>query len=583
MELIINGEIIELGDSSPAITKKSIDIDNPSARFVDYTNKFKLPDTVKNRELFQSPKAIGSNNRSYDKLYDAVLSDVFQIFRGSGFLDNSTKDKLSFQIIDESKELFKSLEIKLKELDWSDLDTILTQAAIDAQDTADPDNCWVWGKACYHEKALQINTDQTTGDDRCKYSRPSFYVQGLLKRAIEYFGYSYSASELDLAFSSNHKDFFFTSYQKTIDADFSPSGTLALTGLNTNDFAHADLTVLSGSISIGTKNTIFRVKGSITSDADVDFIIRAIDDVDGTKITESKLSIVAGTQEVDFSTSEFQSDNGYTIDIRFEGTGSVSFDDVLIYTILSDKNEDLSTNPWLGYWIKVYDNLPDLTYKDLFHLVCVTANQFNNVDSYVKSFQWGSLAKLSKLNAVDWSDKFVIGSENITAQFQKLSQRNLLKYENDLTVNPELGWSSFLSDNESFAEESDYIILKFGASNDVTIDNNDISHLKVYSDTTRIIDQEIMIRLFAIEGSRLVFSPISWENIAANYYENWFNSLYRIRQINANFNLSKLDVLKWHEKQLVYIDYFKTTFIVLEISNFIPKKLTKVKLLAYGR
>jgi hypothetical protein len=40
MELIINGEIIELGDSSPAITKKSIDIDNPSSRFVDYTNKF---------------------------------------------------------------------------------------------------------------------------------------------------------------------------------------------------------------------------------------------------------------------------------------------------------------------------------------------------------------------------------------------------------------------------------------------------------------------------------------------------------------------------------------------------------------
>ena len=123
MELIINGNILELGESSPAITRKSIDIENPSLRFVDYSNKFQLPDTVRNREIFESPKAIGSDNRSYDKLYKAVLRDVFQIFQGNGFLESGTKDKYSFQIIDESKELFKALEIKLRDLDWDDKDT----------------------------------------------------------------------------------------------------------------------------------------------------------------------------------------------------------------------------------------------------------------------------------------------------------------------------------------------------------------------------------------------------------------------------------------------------------------------------
>ena len=583
MELIIDGNILELGESSPAITRKSIDIDNPSIRFVDFTNSFRLPDTLQVREIFQCPKAIGSNNRSYDKIYNAVLNDVFKIFSGNGFLNSSTKDQYSFQLIDKSKELFKALDVKLNTLDWEDLDTILTQAAIDAQDIVDPDNCWIWGKLCLHEQPLQINTDQTTGDDRTKYSRPSFYAQGLFKRAVTVLGYSYATSDLDLAMSSYHTDFFFTSYQKTINTDYAVSGTLAITGLTTNDFEHADLTVLTGSINIGAKSTAFRLRGTVVSDASVDLIVRAIDNVDGTKISESKLVLINGTQEIDFTSSEFASENGYTIDIRFEGNASVSFDEVLLYTILSDKNEDLSTNPFLDYKIKVYDNLPDLTYLDLFRLICVTANQYQDIDSNNKTFNWGSLSSLNKLNSVDWSDKFIIGSENITSNFKGLYQKNELKYENDLTVNPELGWSSFQTDNEALSKEGDYIVLNFGASNDVSINSNDISHIKIYNDTTRIIDQEINIRLFAIDGSQLLFNPISWEQTAANYYANWFNSMYRVRQINAEFNLSKLDVLSWHEKQLVYIDYFKTTFIVLEISNFIPKRKTKVKLLAYGR
>lgn len=583
MELIIDGQIAELGSSYPAITKKSIDIDNPSARFIDITNKFQLPDTLKNREIFDSPKVIGSNNRSFDKLYTAILTDVFQIFRGKGFLDASTKDKYSFQIVDEGKEVFKALDIKLRDVSWDDKDTVLSTANIDLLDTADPDNCWVWGKLCLHQNALQINTDQTTGDDRCKYSRPSFYVQGLLKRAIENFGYSFSSSLPDLAFSSFHTQFFFTSYEKKMTADYTPAGTLALSSLDTNDFEHTDLTVTSTTINIGISNTAFRLRGSITSNAAIDLIVRATDNVDNTKISESKLSLINGTQLVDFTTNEFQSDDGYTIDIRFEGTGLISFTNLYLYTLLSDKTADLSVNPFLGYKIKVYDNLPELTYKDLYRLICVVSNQYHIIDNYNKTFGWGSLAQLSKLNSIDWSDKFVIGSENTMAKFGNLNKKNWLKYENDITVNPELGWYYFNSDNESFNEEGDYLVLKFGASNDVTINSNNISHIKVYNDTTRIPDQELAMRLFYVSGTNLNFAPINWENISTNYYLNWFNSLYRIRLITAEFNLSKLDVLKWHEKQLVYIDYFKTTFIVLEISNFIPKKLTKVKLLAYGR
>jgi len=230
-----------------------------------------------------------------------------------------------------------------------------------------------------------------------------------------------------------------------------------------------------------------------------------------------------------------------------------------------------------------YQQAENLTYLDLFKLICVISNKFQIVDSYAKTISFGSFANLNKMNAVDWSDKFVIGSEQTQSKFERVAQKNWLKYENDLTVAPELGWSYFETDNEVLPTEGDYLVLKFGASNDVTINSNSIAQASVYNDTTRIQNQTINIRLFYAIGSLLQFTPISWEKLALNYYANYFNSLYRIRAIDAEFNLNKLDVLSWRENQLVYLDYFKTTFLVLEISNFIPGRKTKVNLLSYGR
>jgi hypothetical protein len=578
MEVRVNGEYIELGNSYPAITKKSIDINSPSTRFIDFTNRFDIPYTNENSRILENPNAIGSNNRAFDKLLNVTIEDVFKIFSGRGYLDSSNKDKFSMQVVDTSTELFKSLDKKLNTVNWDDKDLTLTTTDIDANDTVNIDSPWLWGKLCLHENAIQANTDQTTGDARCKYSRPSWYVQGLLKRAIALQGYNYSPSTMELAISAAHTAFYFTSYQKTIAAvAYNPAGSVAITGLNTNDFEQG-VTTASTTINIGTSKTKFRLRGTVTSDAIMTLIVRATDNVDPTKISESKLVIGIGSQAVDFTTSEFQSTDGYTIDIRIDGTGTVTID-ALLYTLLSDKDADLSTNPFLNYKIKVYDNLPDLTYLDLFRIICVAANQYQIVDSYNKTFGFGSMAQLNKMNSVDWSEKFIIDSESITSRFPGVFKKNWLKYENDITVNPELGWSSFITDNESLADEGDYIALKFGASIDTAFG----AQMNIYNDTTRIPDQVLKMRLFQITGSVLEFEPLSWVNLAANYYVNWFNSMYRIRSIDADFNLSKLDVLKWHEKQLVYIDYFKTTFIVLEISNFIPNKKTKVKLLAYGR
>lgn len=579
MEVIINGVYSELGNSSPAITKKSIDINNPSTRFIDFTNAFKLPDTETNRKIFKSAYSVGSNNKYLDVLYNVSIIDQFKIFSGKGFLTGyDPKNGYSFQVVDSSKELFNALGVSLRSINWDDKDTELTEAAINALDIADPTTCWSWGKACYHQYAYTANTDQTSGTARTKYSRPGFYLSGLLKRAVEQNGYNFNIPGVDLAMSSNHSQFFFTSYQKTLNGSYS-AGTIG--GLTTNDFRHSTVTATDTELTVLT-NTAFRLRGTVAATGEMYLKVYARN-AGTTKEADSTFLIpLAG--EVDFTSSEFyDTAAGMIVNFQIVGAGTVTFTNCLLYSLINENTADLSTNLFYGFRIKVYDNLPEMTYLDLFKIICVVGNQYHIVDNFNKVFAFGSMSRLNKMNSVDWSDKFVIDSENITSKFAGLFRKNKLRYTNDISVSPELGESFFTCNNESLQDEGDYLVLNFSASNDAIIAGNKVVHVPIYSDTGRRETPEINIRLFAIEGSQFIFSPISWENIVNNYYAEIFNSLARVREITCQFNLSKLDILSWSEKKLVYVDYFKSTFIVEEISNFIPGNLTKVKMLLYGR
>ncbi len=583
MEVKVNGQLIELGDSMPAITKKSIDVNNPTSRFVDFTNKFVLPDTVKNRNIFENPNAVGTNNRSFEKIYDVSIFDVFEIFQGKGRLTSSKKNTFDLQVIDNSKDLFNALNAKLNTVNWDDKDTILTQAAIDAQDEYDVDNCWIWGKMCCHVRPTIINTDQTTGDDRTKYSRPQFNVNALLKKALAAQGYTFIEPDERLAISSNHKQFYFTDYQKSFsNVNFSVTGSQQITDWDTYDFKEASVTAVSASVK-GLSKHSYRVRGTFTASEGMYLQLYSIDQT-GTKPIYNTIQLPE-SGFLDYTTSLiYDGVTGMTTTFTIIGTGSVTFEDVLVYKVVDEKEEDLSTNHFLNHYIKAYDNLPsEMTYIDLYKLICVLFNKYPIVDTYNKVFSFGSLSNLSKLNSVDWSNKFVIGSEQISNDYSGLFQKNIIRWTNDETLQYSHAESYFTTDNESLKAEGDYLVIPYSSSIDVIVNSNTIAHAEIYNDTTRITDHEIGQRVFLIEGTRLTFDNLHADEMIEYYYKRWFDSLNRVRLITCEANLSKLDVIKWNEKQLVYIDYFKTTFIVLEISNFIPGRLTKIKLLAYGR
>src|SRR3972149_9378309 len=184
MKLEINGIKADLGNSEIAISRRTFDIDNPTDRFIDITNQFILPETQINKQIFNSPEAVNSNNDSFEKLYIAKVIDQFFLFNGYGFLSDRTKAGFKFQLIDKSKELFDALKVKLNSVNWDDKDILLTEAWLNVLSVLDSDTCWTWPVICCHINRIQVNTALTTGDARVRYSRPSFYLTGLLKKAI---------------------------------------------------------------------------------------------------------------------------------------------------------------------------------------------------------------------------------------------------------------------------------------------------------------------------------------------------------------------------------------------------------------
>lgn len=585
MEVIVNGRKVILGNSMPALTKRSIDIKDLSARFIDVSNRFVIPDVNENRITFESPNGLGTSSRAFEKFYDVVISDVFQIFRGKGFLSQSTHNTFSLQVVDPSKEVFKLFDKKLKELSagYDSMDTTLTATAIDALDSFDIDNVWFWGKACYHEKALRENTDQISGggDARCKYSRPALNLQALLKLICAEAGYSFSPPTLQLAFTANHSDFFFTSYQKTLSGDNVVAGTANVDELDTDTFEQG-VTTTDTTIDIGLTKTKFRIRGSITSTAVMTIIVRATDSIDSSKVSESQLTLQSGTFYYDFETAEFASDNDMDIELILSGTGTITFNSTLFYSLVSEKTKDLSGNPFLSYKIKAHDNLPDISFMDLFKTLCVAGNYQQDVNTFDKVFAFRSMAHLNKLLADDWSDKFIQKSETISKQTDGLFKINYLTYINDSTVRTDLGRAMFEVDNETLQESGEYLSLPFGASVDVVINSNTVAQVPCYNDTTRIVEPEPTMRLFCIATDKLQFAPISWDVLKLNYTE-LFDSLYKSRAISGEVNISKLDFLTWTPRRMCFIEYFDSTFIILGIENFIPGRATTINILKYGR
>lgn len=574
MELEINGVKADIRSNDISITRKTLDIQNPELRFIDVTNSFKLPWTDINREIFFGSTKVNSTSDAFERKYIAKIIDQFVIFNGYGILTNvSENESFEFQLVDKSKDLFNKLDQSITNDTWDDYDFINNTTNKATLKTEDIDNPICWPDVIYHKKKISANTGLA-------YSRPCLYLSGVLNIKLEALGYSFT-NPLKLAINLNADNFLFTSYQKTLNQTVTDGNFII--GLDSTDM-DIDVTLASNSIRVDGQKTRFRIRGDIThSDtSDKYLIVTGYDSTAGTTETQY-FFINRYDTAIDFITGDFQSDN-LTMMIKFQITGGdVTFVNTLLYSLIDEKDRtDLDTNPFDGYYVKVLDNLPDITYKDIYRLMCITTNSVHVIDSLTKEFSFTSFSGLSKLRSLDWSDRFIMENAAIDNDVSGFAKSNLLTFSNDETVPSRLGWDSFETDGDNLEDEKEYLNIPFSASKEVSIGSQNYVSIDIYEDTQRIPDRTLNTRIFTVDSGVSYFSTLDWKNLKA-IYEGLFDSLYQIRHISCQMNLKKLDVLGWDLVKLVYIARYGRYFIIEEIDDFIAGAKTDVKLLRYGR
>jgi hypothetical protein len=589
MRLEINGKEADMANNILAITRQVIDLSNLSLRNIDITNRLQLPKTNPNQEIFESADRVETNGTGMDQLYRAKIIDQSIIFNGVGFL-NEANDSYNFQLSEASKDVLSNLGEKINRLDWDQYDFTFNNTSSKTLKVV-TNSVWIWPIICMHEEKVSANTRFESGSDGLKYSRPCFNFKKILETAIENQGW---AIELDtdlidsVALSSNAEKFYVTSYQKTLDDELTLSGEQSLTNLDNNDFEN-DVTTTSTTIDIGTNPTAFRLRGNINAETDAVFKVKSTASPSGKE--QIKEYFISSDQEfIDIKSSVFKvsgSDTSITIELSIEGSGDFDFLDTLLYTVIEENDfGDLSTNPLLDFRVKAYDNMPDIDQEDILRDAIKLTNSILEPDSLNRNIKLRSLKALSKLRSIDWSEKFDADNYTVTNRVTGYAKTNYLVYDNDETVQSDLGEDSFTINNQSLKDVEDVLQLKYGASVEVSVDNFTLASFEAYNDNERINDLNDRIVYFELEDSgdlRTIgrFLQLDWRTLKEEYYKNWFASFNRLRIVEGEADLNKLDVIGHDFLNLVYIEHFKSSFFVHIIEDYVPGRKTQVELFKF--
>lgn len=579
-KLFINNEQCDIFQGSIRITRQAYDFTDFQKRYIGRSNQFTLPRTQTNIMILGNPSALGSSNRPFERRHLAKIEDGHILLSGIAIVEESNSN-FKVQVIEYSKIFFEDCKEKLNQLDFDSEDIIYNAAAFAALNNPST-SVWLWGIHSAHVNKKAANT-AISGD--LSFTRPWFNLAVITKKIFEKHGWSFDQlSEFDEfnkgILSSNHEAFYVTSYQKTLNTSYIAGN---INGLDTNDF-EKNVTTTSNTIDIGDTTTSIRIRGNVNTTEDMTLRVQSLSFPLGTNQVDELFVIRKNDTYIDFETSPLSTDeNSNNIQIILVGSGTVTFNNTLLYTKIEESDLGLFKNDNLqDYKVKVYDNLPDIDQYDLLvtNMMVMFGSAFNT-DSFSKKINVFSFDKFNKFNSYDWTDKYITDSETITPIKSNYGQTNYLQYENDDLTFEVVGRTEFNIDNENISKEETLTNLVFSASNQVIISGFQLSDMAVYDDDERVGTANPRIGYYYDDsGSTYVqFDPFTWGRLSAKYYSRIIPSLQRARFIEASFDLNKLDVIGFDFEKCVYIPGLQGYYLVLNIADYTEGQPTKCNLL----
>lgn len=571
-QLIIDGYEIETGESKLVFSKAGYYVDDWLTKDIPYSERVTLPETSLLNSIFKRPNSPDIYASKFSKFHTFKYIDNGKIvFSGVCKLEAFNESKeYEVQLLDGSFSLFKNLENDLTTLLLDSYDFTFNTTSYNTLKVL-TSSIWLWCASSMHEDKILAN-NVLSGNLR--YSRPFFSIKRIVELMFSTNGWNYElgtyADEFDKLVISAKSEFVFTSFE------VSYSTTLVASVLNLSGYTFLQTDSLTGTTILNTTyKSRIRFRG--IANADNDFILQIT--VGGTKSQVQQFILNQGSEYYDITSNEF--DAGSTIYFTLIGTGNVEFTNFLVYTII-DENDfgAMSSGNFINMKVKTYDNIPELSQKELFKHSLVSIGGFFTTNNFNKKLKINSLKSLSKLGVIDWSNKLVEDTDLIMA-IEEYAKNNYYTYDNSDIKPANLGRGLFQIDDETLQDKTDIYESIFEASPEVTITDLMIDNT-IYDNTERLNDIETLLAYYEVISSTYTvarFENLNGNTILSNYYANFVKAIQRGEIMEAKFNLNKSDFFLFDFTKLVYISQKKSTFYILNIGNYSDGELTDVILL----
>ena len=553
-QLEINNINIELGANRIVLNKDFFSIDDWQSKKIDFSRALTIP-KVKFMKF----------NTLYSFKYKENNSIVF---KGIAILTSQAKTESEILLLDSSIALFDAMNENLNKLDLDSQDFVLNLTEYNNKKTLNS-SVWLWSAINNHEeKTLSKNILS----NNLAFSRPSFSCQRLLEKIFDVKKWTFETSLKSdllnkLIISANHEFFYFTSYDKVFNETVNNIG-LSLINLDSYSFIYTDSVLTSYTLRTNYKTKI-RFRGFITSDSEQ--ILQIVGTSSGGANSETQNFVInKGRNYYDLTSNDFETaDLTYDLDFNFIGSGSLVLEDFRIYTLINEIDfGNISAANFTDFLIKTYDNIPNISQKELFKNCLNSIGGLFKTDSLRKKIYINSLGEISKLSALDWSHKFIENSEE-KVNISNFGQSNYFAYNNK--DGSSVGRGVFNIENETLKKSIEVYKSVFSACNEVLINTDSISDFAIYNDTERINTFNCVLSYYENVAAYSIarFKKLNGNNVLAEFYKNVIQAIDKGEVYKVNAVLNNSDFFNFDFTRTIYIKSLKATFYILKINNYI--------------
>lgn len=627
----INGNEIELSVASPvAQTKQVNDIARLDDRNSNYTQKFTIPFTAKNKKALEFVYFVGNvSNVPYRKnifdLFDAESGECL-IYKGWANIAKPTEKGYDLYVYDGLIDFYRRIENRsLTDVDVSGLNHAKSVSNVIASwNNLQP---YMYAIADYNGKNVYTNTAGDEVPINIDFQVPSARVSYIWDRIFNYAGFTYSGS----FFATEQFKNWFMSFPKPVPT-LVPNRILVHAGEcypkhSTYYYFDSGGAYLSaeGYLLTLPRENFTTAYASVTNNNATTPITAggAVYDWNPINIlTAGTYSIDAYAPEIDFNWVHIHADGSPNTSGAADLDASGNFKTHLFPCAVGDKilfiisTDDLTiqtlTFDWElnrvdGYVANFEEALVDFEVTSFVNEVMQDGGLTAFKDKYTNHIEFKTVDEILRTDSIlDWSDKFQ-GKTSEVYKYGKYAKKNNFKYRyngdnethNDGAIyidDENLDDETTILQSKTYSPERDLSVIagqptkvfkiwEKEVKDDLSLEYKDLTgrfyflRFKIIPVSTVIGSETITDQQDIIQMAIADYSGLNFNAIINNNYGAISSILNKTKLLEVPFFLKPTDVAKFDFKSLIYVEQEASYYLVNKIVSFVKGKVTKCEVL----